>query len=60
MGSTVVRAVHVSELRAALNEAYQRMGLASPTFTDPVLAARETELKAVHLSELRGAVRGLE
>ena len=57
---TVVRAVHVSELRAALNEAYQRMGLASPTFTDPVLAARETELKAVHLSELRGAVRGLE
>jgi len=57
--STGVLGVHVTELRRALNEAYQAVGGTAPTYTDPTVASGLTVIKAVHLNELRAAVRGL-
>jgi hypothetical protein len=54
-GTTVVRAVHLADLRTALLQAYAAAGLTSPTFTDPVVTAG-LKVKAVHISELRAAV----
>src|SRR5206468_785227 len=59
-GSIAVKGTHFSELRTALDQAYQRVGLPLPTYTDPTLTPGETAVKAAHLSELRSAVRGLE
>ena len=57
--STGVLVVYVTELRTALNEAYQAVSRTAPTYTDPTVAAGLTVIKAVHLNELRAAVRGL-
>ena len=54
--STVVKAVHITELRTAINAARTRNGLAASTWTDPTLTARSTTLKAVHITELRTAL----
>ncbi|HEY0156591.1 MAG TPA: IPT/TIG domain-containing protein [Thermoanaerobaculia bacterium] len=50
-----IKAVHTTELRAALTPALSALGI-SITYTDPALAAR-TPVKAVHHQELRTAVR---
>jgi hypothetical protein len=57
---TAVRAVHLSELRTALGQAYQKAGRPAPTYSDPGLTPQQTPLKAVHVQELRSAVRALE
>ena len=54
--STNVKAVHITELRTAINAARTRNGLAASTWTDPTLTARSTTLKAVHITELRTAL----
>lgn len=51
-----MKAVHVMELRAAINEARAWKGLAPFSFTDPVLTAESTLIRAVHIAELRVAV----
>ena len=51
-GVTTVRAVHIMELRAAVNTLRAAAGLPAVTFTDPVLAAG-SYIKSVHLTELR-------
>jgi hypothetical protein len=57
--STKVLRAHVTELRTALNQAYQVVGRVAPTYTDPTVASGLTVIRAVHLNELRAAVRGL-
>lgn len=57
-GVTSIRAVHITELRAALGEAYNQYGLTPPTYTDPMLTG--IAVKAVHITELRNAAIGLE
>jgi len=53
---TAVRAVHIVELRAAVNAARTRNGLAAATWTDPTLTATSTTIKAAHIAELRTAL----
>ncbi len=53
-GATI-KAVHITQLRTAINTARASAGLSAFSFTDPSLAAGST-IKAVHVSELRTAL----
>jgi hypothetical protein len=55
-GSTPVKAVHVTELRAAINTLRAVNGLAAFAWTDATLTAGSTSAKKVHLDELRTAL----
>ncbi len=55
-GGTVVKTVHLSELRAAIDTLRARYALSPVVWTDPTLVPRVTVIKAVHLNELRAAV----
>jgi ELWxxDGT repeat protein len=54
-GSTRVKAVHVTQLRTAVNALRAFAALSAATFTDPTLNAG-TRPKAAHLTELRTAL----
>jgi hypothetical protein len=54
---TIIQAVHITQLRTAINTARASVGLAAFSFTDPSLAAGDT-IKAVHVSDLRTALSG--
>jgi hypothetical protein len=54
--ASVVRAVHVTELRGAIDTLRARQGLASFGWTDPTLAVGVTTIKRSHLVDLRAAV----
>jgi len=58
-GITPVRAAHVRELRAALNEAYVAAARPAPEYTDAI-AAGSTPIRALYLEELRSALVALE
>jgi hypothetical protein len=53
-GSTRIKAVHLAELRTAVNAVRAQAGLAAASFTDP--ATRGVVVKAVHITELRSAL----
>jgi hypothetical protein len=55
-GSTPIRAVHVTELRARVDALRVAAGLAEVSWTDPVLVAGSTPVRAAHLRELRDAL----
>ena len=55
-GVSVVRAVHVTELRLRINAQRTRFGLAAFSWTDPSLGAG-TVVRAVHVAELRTALQ---
>ena len=50
-GVTTIRAVHITELRTAVNQARALAGLAAATWTDSSLTG--TPIKVVHIQELR-------
>jgi hypothetical protein len=52
--SMLVKAVHISELRTAVNAVRAAAGLSAATWTDSSLSG--VEVKAVHISELRSAI----
>ena len=52
MGETPIKAVHLTELRTALTQAYGACSLTPPTYTDPAIVRGRTPIKAVHWSEL--------
>jgi len=54
--STIVKAVHFTELRAAINSIRATRGLAAFAWTDPTLTFRSTRVRAIHLTELRTAL----
>ena len=53
-GTTLVKAAHITELRAAVNAVRAAAGLSAATWTDSSLTS--VEIKAVHISELRSAL----
>jgi hypothetical protein len=75
-GSSVVRAVHITELRTRIDALRARYGLAAYAWTDPAISVRTTvirtapvftnptiagmPIKVVHIAELRAAVVALE
>ena len=52
--STVIKAVHLAELRTAVNAVRAQAGLSAASFTDS--AAHGVVVKAVHITELRSAL----
>ena len=54
--TTLVRAVHILELRAALDSVRVAHGLPAFGWTDPTLTPGSTPVKVVHLTELRAAL----
>jgi hypothetical protein len=54
--TTLVRAVHIPELRAAIDSLRVARGLAAFVWTDPTLTPGSTPARAVHLTELRSAL----
>jgi hypothetical protein len=53
---TVVKAIHLHELRAAINAVRARQGLPAFVWTDAVITPGVTVVRAVHLTELRTAL----
>jgi hypothetical protein len=56
---TPVKAVHIIELRQAINTLRSRNGLSAFAFTDPTLIAGVSPIRAVHITELRTALNGV-
>jgi subtilisin family serine protease len=54
-GVTPAKAIHILELRIAVNASRAARGLGTVTFTDPALAAGQP-MRAVHIAELRAAL----
>lgn len=54
-GVTVVRAVHVAELRTSLKEVYEAANLAPPSYSTPLIVAGQS-VTAAQIQELRLAV----
>ena len=50
------KAVHMNELRTAVNAMRAAAALSAFSFTDPVITAGTTKWKAVHVNELRSAL----
>ena len=55
-GSTVIKVVHILELRAAIDGLRAGKGLAAFSWTDPTLTVRSTIAKRVHFLDLRTAL----
>ena len=53
-GSTVVKTIHITELRTRINAVRVARGLAAFSFTDPDLSG--ATIKAIHITELRTAL----
>jgi pimeloyl-ACP methyl ester carboxylesterase len=56
--SSVIRAVHVSELRNRVNALRERFGLAAQLWTDSMLAPSMSIIQPQHMIELRSALAG--
>jgi large repetitive protein len=54
--ATKIKAIHITQLRTAVNSVRTAAGLPAATFTDPTLTAFSTKLEAAHISELRTAL----
>jgi len=52
---TLIRPIHITELRTAINAARTTVGLTAFSFTDPSLPAG-AKIKAIHVTELRTAL----
>jgi glucose/arabinose dehydrogenase len=58
-GTTVVKGVHLTELRHAIEVLRARYGVATSGWTDASLVAGVTLIKAIHLTELRTALNAV-
>jgi hypothetical protein len=55
-GTTAIKAVHITELRQAIDTLRSAHGLSAFSWTDPTLTAGTTLVKAAHIMELRQAL----
>ena len=58
-GITPIKAVHITELRTAIENVYGYYGLTVPTWTDSTITSGVTHIKAVHVTELRTAIEAI-
>ena len=56
--SSVIRGVHITDLRAAINTLQTNAGLTASTWTDTI-APRSTLVRAVHITEMRAALNAV-
>jgi uncharacterized repeat protein (TIGR03803 family) len=56
VGSTAVKAIHITELRTRIDQVRTGLGLSPFTWTDPTLTVGVTAVKAVHINDLRLAL----
>ena len=54
--NTLIKTVHVTQVRAAINSVRVARGLTAFAWTDPTLTPGSTPVKVVHLTELRTAL----
>jgi hypothetical protein len=52
----LIKAVHITELRTAVNAMRTLAGLGAASFTDPTLTPQTSIIKAAHITELRNAL----
>lgn len=55
-GTSVIRALHIMELRIRINGLRARFSLSPASFTDPTITAGTTTIRALHIIELRMAL----
>jgi hypothetical protein len=55
-GSSVIRAVHITELRSRISAVRAAKGLGAFSWTDPTLTPASSVIKAVHITDLRAAL----
>jgi subtilisin family serine protease len=55
-GATLVKAVHINELRTRIDALRTRFALPPVSWTDPTIAAGVTPVRAQHLTQMRTAV----
>ena len=56
---TLVKAVHINDLRQAIGTLRSQRALTTFAYTDPTLIAGVTEVRAAHITELRTALNGV-
>lgn len=56
-GTTPIKAVHITELRAAIDTLRARYGRAASVWTNSSLTAGTTTMKAAHIAEMRTAMQ---
>src|SRR5262249_40127458 len=59
-GTTLIRKVHIDELRTAINGKRSDFGMSAYSFTHPTIPAGSTLVRAVHITDLRTAVTQLD
>jgi hypothetical protein len=52
-----IKAIHLEELRTALDAARAAIGLPPLSYTDPVITPGATKVKAAHFNVLRAGVK---
>lgn len=55
LSGVTIKAAHITEMRAALNEAFYELGLSPISFTNPSVTG--LAVKALHVTELRSALQ---
>src|SRR5581483_8975933 len=58
-GTTPIRAIHVIELRNAVNASRSALSLPNYPFTDSSVTPGATQIRAVHFGEIRSAIQDL-
>lgn len=56
VGTTAIKAAHITELRTAVDAVRTLASLAAGTYTDPTLTPAVTSVKSVHVTDLRTAL----
>ncbi|MBP7652316.1 right-handed parallel beta-helix repeat-containing protein [Candidatus Dependentiae bacterium] len=54
-GQTLIRKIHIDELREEINYVRKLRGLSAFSWTDPVITADQTLIRKIHIDELRSA-----
>jgi len=57
---TIVKQVHITQLRTALDEVFDALSPPRPTYTDLAIVVGQTVIKKAHIAEIRSAIGTVE